>query len=48
MVGTYAHWLKEARGDFVLVGWDFETFGEHHREDSGIFWFMGGLPDELS
>ncbi len=47
MAGAYAHWLKEARGDFVLVGWDFETFGEHHREDSGIFWFMGALPDEL-
>lgn len=48
VAGTYAHWLKETRGDFVLIGWDFETFGEHHREDSGIFWFMGDLPDELS
>ncbi|MDI6689921.1 MAG: glycoside hydrolase family 57 protein [Actinomycetota bacterium] len=44
---TYAHWLKEARGDFVLIGWDMETFGEHQREDSGIFWFMGSLPREL-
>ncbi len=48
MAGSYAHWLKEARGDFVFLGWDFETFGEHHREDSGIFYFMEWLPGELS
>lgn len=48
MAGAYAHWLKEARGDFVFMGWDFETFGEHHREDSGIFYFMEWLPGELS
>lgn len=45
---TYAHWLKEAHGDFVFVGWDFETFGEHHREESGIFHFMDWLPGELN
>lgn len=48
MAGDYAHWLKETRGDFVLIGWDIETFGEHHREDSGIFWFMRALPGELA
>ena len=46
--GDYAHWLKEARGDFAFIGWDFETFGEHHREESGIFQFMDWLPGELA
>jgi alpha-amylase len=40
---TYANWLRGAWGDFVFIGWDFETFGEHHREDSGIFQFMPRL-----
>ncbi len=43
----YAAWLREAWGEFVFIGWDFETFGEHHRHDSGIFEFMDRLPDEL-
>jgi alpha-amylase len=45
---TYAHWLRAAWGDFVFIGWDFETFGEHHRQDSGIFEFMDHLPHELA
>ena len=44
----YADWLREAWGDFVFVGWDFETFGEHHRADSGIFEFLDHLPDKLA
>ncbi|HIE28336.1 TPA: glycoside hydrolase [Candidatus Poribacteria bacterium] len=43
----YAQWLRDAEGDFVLIGWDFETFGEHHYVDSGIFEFMMRLPYEL-
>jgi alpha-amylase len=43
----YAHWLKETGGDFVLLGWDFETFGEHHKKDTGIFDFIKHLPKEL-
>ena len=43
----YADWLREAWGDFVFIGWDFETFGEHHRLDSGIFAFLEHLPNEL-
>ncbi len=35
-------------GDFLFLGWDFETFGEHHRVDSGIFDFMRALPAELA
>jgi alpha-amylase len=44
---TYAHWLREAWGDFVFIGWDYETFGEHHWRDSGIFEFLERLPEEL-
>ena len=47
MADTYARWLREAWGDLVTLGWDFETFGEHHRRDSGIFEFTGGLPAQL-
>jgi alpha-amylase len=44
---TYATNLRKAWGDFVFIGWDFETFGEHHNVDSGIFDFMRALPTEL-
>ena len=44
----YAQWLRDAEGDFVLIGWDFETFGEHHSRDTGIFEFMMRLPHELN
>jgi alpha-amylase len=43
----YADWVRAAWGDFVFIGWDFETFGEHHRADSGIFEFIERLPQEL-
>jgi alpha-amylase len=43
----YASWLRAAWGEFVFIGWDFETFGEHHWRDSGIFDFMERLPHEL-
>ncbi len=36
----YVKNLREAWGDFVFIGWDFETFGEHHNVDTGIFDFM--------
>ncbi len=44
---TYAQWLRDARGDFVVVGWDYETFGEHHRQDTGVLEFLECLPEEL-
>ncbi len=45
---TYADWVANTHGDFLFLGWDFETFGEHHRADTGIFDFMHALPDELA
>jgi alpha-amylase len=44
---TYATNLRRAWGDFVFIGWDFETFGEHHSLDTGIFEFMRALPSQL-
>jgi alpha-amylase len=44
---TYANWLRAASGELVMIGWDYETFGEHHRQDSGIFEFMAALGKAL-
>ncbi len=44
---SYGHWLREARGDFVFLAWDYETFGEHHSVDTGIFEFLRWLPGEV-
>jgi alpha-amylase len=43
----YASDLRDAWGDFVFLGWDFETFGEHHDADTGVFDFMRALPEHL-
>jgi alpha-amylase len=45
---TYAGWIAKTPGELLLLAWDFETFGEHHRQDSGIFEFMRALPHELA
>jgi alpha-amylase len=45
---TYAAWIAQTPGDIVLLGWDFETFGEHHSRESGIFEFMRSLPPALA
>jgi alpha-amylase len=45
---TYADWLAATPGDLVVLGWDFETFGEHHAPETGIFEFMRRLPDEVT
>ncbi|WP_054842071.1 glycoside hydrolase family 57 protein [Vulcanisaeta distributa] len=43
----YMAWIRATPpGDFVLVGLDFETFGEHHWRESGIFDFLAWLPKE--
>ena len=43
----YAAWLHNAAAssDVVNLFMDYETFGEHQKEDSGIFEFMRVLPD---
>lgn len=40
----FAHWVGQQEGDTVNLFMDFETFGEHQWEDTGIFDFMEHLP----
>lgn len=48
-VGKYAHWVNAINGNGTAVNlfMDYETFGEHQWEDTGIFQFMRELPGEL-
>ncbi|MBO4312015.1 MAG: glycoside hydrolase family 57 protein [Desulfovibrionaceae bacterium] len=44
----FAAWVHEAgmaAGDVLNLFMDYETFGEHHGESTGIFQFMKALPD---
>lgn len=43
----YAAWLADHPGQLVVLGWDFETVGERHQADSGIFDFLAALPREV-
>jgi alpha-amylase len=43
----YADWLSPVMGDSINLFMDYETFGEHQWEDTGIFKFMKHLPKEL-
>ncbi|MCD1293763.1 alpha-amylase [Methanocella sp. CWC-04] len=41
----WAKWARASGGDIVNIFMDYETFGEHQWEESGIFWFLKALPD---
>jgi alpha-amylase len=43
----YANWLQKTPGETINLFMDYETFGEHQWEDSGIFKFLEQLPEEL-
>lgn len=43
----WASWLVACQGQCLNVFLDYETFGEHHWEDSGIFCFLKALPHEV-
>ncbi len=43
----FGQWVAEAPGDTVNLFMDYETFGEHQWEDTGIFAFLEHLPEEL-
>ncbi len=43
----YARWLSTLQGDCVNIFMDYETFGEHHWKDTGIFEFLRHLPTEV-
>lgn len=44
----FGSWLGEADGDTVNLFMDYETFGEHQWEDTGIFHFLEQLPAEIA
>jgi alpha-amylase len=43
----YASWLSTSEGDTINLFLDYETFGEHQWEDTGIFSFLDHLPGEV-
>jgi alpha-amylase len=43
----FGQWLSAADGDTINLFMDYETFGEHQWEDSGIFSFLEKLPEEV-
>lgn len=45
----FAHWVNQVNGNGHVVNlfMDYETFGEHQWEDTGIFDFLKALPQEI-
>ncbi len=45
----FSHWVNKVNGNGYVVNlfMDYETFGEHQWEDTGIFEFLRHLPDEI-
>ena len=45
----FANWISDVNGNGYTVNlfMDYETFGEHQWEDTGIFDFMAHLPEEI-
>lgn len=45
----FARWVHQINGDGYMCNlfMDYETFGEHQWEDTGIFRFLEALPDEV-
>ena len=46
-VEKYAQWISAPQGDIINLFMDYETFGEHQWEDSGIFNFLRHFPGEI-
>jgi alpha-amylase len=45
----YASWINDlaSSGDVVNIFIDYETFGEHHKKETGIFEFLMHLPSAI-
>jgi alpha-amylase len=43
----FGQWVNAAEGDTINLFMDYETFGEHQWEDTGIFSFLDKLPEEV-
>ena len=44
----YANWLSQNQGQIINLFMDYETFGEHQWEETGIFKFLEHLPLEVA
>ncbi len=44
---TFARWVQQSHGKSVNLFMDYETFGEHQWADTGIFQFLGALPEQF-
>ena len=47
-IDKFIGWIKETDGEVFNLFMDYETFGEHQWEDSGIFEFLKKLPTEAN
>ncbi|HBG28493.1 MAG TPA: alpha-amylase [Phycisphaerales bacterium] len=49
MAGKFTNWVNQVNGNGYVVNlfMDYETFGEHQWEDTGIFDFLRHLPEEI-
>ncbi len=43
----FGQWLSATDGDTINLFMDYETFGEHQWEETGIFDFLNKMPEEL-
>ncbi len=43
----YVNWLNQADGEIINLFMDYETFGEHQSESTGIMEFMSHLPEAV-
>jgi alpha-amylase len=43
----YATWMANCQGDLINLFMDYETFGEHHWTETGIFDFLSHFPGEV-
>ncbi|NQU98208.1 polysaccharide deacetylase family protein [Candidatus Woesearchaeota archaeon] len=46
-VEKFVRWVTESPGETINLFMDYETFGEHQWEDTGIFKFLEKLPEDL-
>ncbi|MEZ4828515.1 MAG: glycoside hydrolase family 57 protein [Bacteroidia bacterium] len=44
---VFAGWLASQQGEVICLGLDYETFGEHHKADTGILGFLEALPEAV-
>jgi alpha-amylase len=42
----YANWMSQSQGNLINLFMDYETFGEHHWTETGIFEFLEHFPGE--